>query len=336
MLSATKRHLAVLGLALPALGGCGAKDLDPPPLPEMPPLRAPVAAVDPSATAEPAHLAEQRQSDAVMTMDACLRRSRARLDHAWARLLVDLDRESGVLLRDRRDVQPWVPAVRGDLIACHDPDALRDDGIAPSLLAPFTEYRALALTLADGFERLATYFDARAYESDDWALSRELVPQLADAHARWQAAADALSAELRPARLTAIETLLQRSTDVPADDPARVALALLQTSHRLEDCLAGPDLGRCAATSDQLSRPLAALEAWLEARPDASSIPFWTRALLKAGRELERVLVESQGSLRRGKLLPSQRQALDEVRLRLENAAETVRRDLATDARTPS
>src|SRR5690606_2888753 len=124
VLSATKRHLAVLGLALPALGGCGAKDLDPPPLPEMPPLRAPVAAVDPSATAEPAHLAEQRQSDAVMTMDACLRRSRARLDHAWARLLVDLDRESGVLLRDRRDVQPWVPAVRGDLIACHDPDAL--------------------------------------------------------------------------------------------------------------------------------------------------------------------------------------------------------------------
>lgn len=338
MLTATKRQLAVMGLAAAGLGvctGCGAKDLDPPPLPEIPPLVAPPARAAPVPAAEASHLAEQRQSEAVITIAACLRRSQSRIEHAWTRLLVDLDPESGALQRERKGVQPWIPAVRGDLVACPSAGALETEGVETTLVTRFAEYLALAGRLSDEFERLAAYFDERRFEADDWSLSRELVPNVTQVHAEWRTSAEALVDVLRPARLAAIDTLLQGTSDVSPDHPSRLALALLRASYQLEDCLAGAELGRCTAVREALPRPLAQLEAWLAANPDAAAIPFWARAQLKAGRELERVLLQTEASMRKGRLLPPQRQALDDVRIRLENAAETVWRDLATEARPP-
>lgn len=303
--------------------GCGGDKIDSVDVQPLPSLRWP-SLVDAAAVGPNSGMAPTRD-DAVLMMSSCVRRSQARFDEIWARIRRDLDPATGLPLRERKEVWPWVPSLRADLAPCNAPD-MRGSAppLPPALLERFDAFREATLGLAEDVDALARYFDEQTYATDDWDFARTMLPTLTQKREAWLVLVDALEEELGPARRSAVEALVQERGDTDEGDPTTTALRLLELTDRIASCLEGPALTHCAAFRADIDDRVAALVAWLDAHTEEA--PFWSHALAKASREFARTYAAVEGSLRRGKLLPSQRDALTQAQRRLENAAETARR----------
>jgi hypothetical protein len=123
---------------------------------------------------------------------ACIDRSRARIAASWTRYADDIDPETG--LRRRKSGQPFVYTIGKELDPCHEADE-RGRKLSPALPeieSAMTAYLEASERYADLTRILHAYYEAEAYDDDEWAQGKELAPELAAAYETWSGAAQQL------------------------------------------------------------------------------------------------------------------------------------------------
>jgi len=319
-----RRLAATAGAAL--VCACGADPIEVPKLPDLPPVSSP--ATPPAATASSTTPTELGDEALVLQMSSCLRRSAFALDDAWERLRLDVDPATGRPHKERKDIQPFVPSVESALVPCV---AVPEAPTNPELRAAWTlygPYRETTTAIAAKLGELSRHFDERTYEGDDWAFSQATVVPLATTVATWEQQAQSLRTALQPVRVATLTTRFTKAEAEAPDAPATIAVAMMLQSERFAICTQGDDLSRCGATQAAIEELAERLDTTLGSMPEGERPQFWARALASAGRSFADRIGQVEASMRRGHLGAAQRRDLEGSRIRLEKAADTVRRGL--------
>lgn len=299
--------------------GCSEDPSEAPDWTPLPPVSSPTAAVLPHTQEDPS-----RTSTPLRALDACQRRSQARIDDAWARILLDFDPEHGQRRRTRpvrgepqarrggdpqaKQARPFAPVVAHTLAPCR---RLLDAAASwpPTLVEALGAYVRHGEIAGELIDALARAFAPDASASVD-ALAQQVVPTLALAMQRFDASADVLR-ERTTAALTAAEAdaLAPRDPDAgPTQAFRRQALALVHGGRAVDACLRESETDRqCLALVKKARALVEALEAHCEAHPEPTASVFWATAVRRSARELGRTLAQTQEILAKRELKDAER-----------------------------
>jgi hypothetical protein len=137
-------------------------------------------------------LDEEKLSRKLDLYAACLDRSQPRIRASWARYVDDIDLKTG--LPKRKDTQPFVYAIDKELDPCLEAED-RGKKLSPPLPdieSTMTAYLEASTRFAALTRKLAAYYEAKAYEADEWSEGKALAPELARAHETWRTEAERL------------------------------------------------------------------------------------------------------------------------------------------------
>ena len=324
--------LSRAALTLTAAIGVAACGDAPPPtsLPALPGLPAYQGGSSPDPVATLTQPEQKRQ--ALRRIAACLRRTEARVDRMWERMVADIDVQTG--RPKRRDIEPFVYTLDAALAPCEHA-RVEPDLVGSDIEAVFETYVEATRKLARPAAELADYYDSGGHEQDAWARAAELATSVEQARAGWQAAAEALAGPLARARDEADEALLELWDH---DPPGLVwhLVAVSRDARVLARCLKAeqPDPALCRATLEAFRTSRAALDALVVEDKERYAFVFWLDAFSRNATLFEQVASQAVEAIaagkKRGKIVygPRLRKQVRETFAHLEDTADNVRFDV--------
>ncbi len=317
--------MALLGLV--SAVGCGgdASSADPA-LPEVG-----VAVADAQAEADSAPTDSLQARRAYLTQwSRCLLRTGSRLERSWTRLGHDIDVEK-LKLRNK-DVQPFFDTLGPALLGSCPLGAAVPQGVPAELPTQGRAYVLAARGYGNRAAELRTSFDTKAYVTDEGEGLSTNLPGLQTAYTDAHESAQAL--------WTTLDAALDAADRAWLDALGRAGLADSAPWHVTNTAVAGRAMGpcitakrpmppACAAARQAFTTARDGLERWRDAhRPEALGV-FWLDVFRQRAADLEAAVAGLEAPVSKRKKtadeqLASASQRVDDARMALQNAANTV------------